>query len=184
MAESTHPSNWPLWAVEAVHISPSNPAWLTQGSIEQAALAPLLSPFGMTRIEHIGSTSVSGLPAKPIIDLMAQISSFEHIEAISEQLAPFDWHYVPPELDEREWRRFFVKVHEDQRIAHLHLMLEGEERWEKQLTFRNRLRANPQLTEQYAELKLQLAATFADDREAYTLAKTQFIEQVLAQKQE
>jgi GrpB-like predicted nucleotidyltransferase (UPF0157 family) len=92
-----------------------------------------------------------------------------------------DWHYVPPELDKHHWRRFFVKVENDKRVAHLHLMQEGEERWGEQLEFRNRLRADGHLADQYAALKRRIAKEFNHDREKYTEAKTAFINKVLRQ---
>lgn len=136
-------------------------------------------PFGINQVRHIGSTSIPNLPAKPIIDLMADSDSFEQITDIAALLARYDWHYIPPHLDNRDWRRFFVKVKNDKRVAHLHLMLKGEERWEKQLLFRDRLRANPRLASEYACLKKKLAQEFNHDREAYTEAKTKFVDRVL-----
>ncbi len=70
-------------------------------------------------------------------------------------------------------------MNDDKRIEHLHLMLPGEERWEQQLLFRDRLRANPQFVAEYASLKRRLAEQFAYDREAYTEAKTEFVQRVL-----
>ncbi len=73
--------------------------------------------------EHIGSTSVPGLPAKPIVDLMAPIASLSsgHAEADS-VLADAGWQLVPPELDNRPWRRFYALPHGTKRAAHLHLV--------------------------------------------------------------
>nr|WP_090799435.1 GrpB family protein [Paenibacillus sp. GP183] len=89
--------------------------------------------------------------------------------------------HVPHELDNKPWRRFFVKVKDDKRVAHLHLIRAGEERWEKQLLFRDRLRGNPHLLDEYKNLKLKLAQEFMHDREAYTEAKSAFIKRVLEQ---
>jgi GrpB-like predicted nucleotidyltransferase (UPF0157 family) len=110
---------------------------------------------------------------------MAETDSFDRVLDISAKLAIYDWHYVGPELDERPWRRFFVKVKNNRRVAHLHLMVKGTERWEQQLLFRNRLQENPQLVYDYSNLKQKLAKRFNQDREAYTKAKTEFIKQIL-----
>ncbi|GGE58283.1 GrpB family protein [Priestia taiwanensis] len=172
-------NNWPVWATESVEIVKPNPDWQDEGKREKEELYTLLAPLGISKIEHIGSTSIPDLPAKPIIDLMAEAHSFDRLEDISTALSTYDWHYVSPKLDERPWRRFFVKVKNNKRVAHLHVMLKGEKRWEQQLLFRNRLRENPQLVYDYANLKQELAREFHQDREAYTKAKTEFIKRVL-----
>lgn len=170
----------PVWAFEAIEIKQADPMWISKGIQEREELYKLLSPFGVEQIEHIGSTAIPNLPAKPIIDLMASIPTLELIDNIVESLSSHDWHYVPPELDKQSWRRFFVKVKNDKRVAHLQLMQVGEERWEIQRLFRNQLKSNPHLVEEYANLKSRLAQEFNDNREGYTEAKTEFINMVLS----
>lgn len=179
MVNSDDHNNIPVWAFEAIEIKKPNPTWKNKGMQEREELYILLSPFDVKQIEHIGSTAIPNLPAKPIIDLMASIPSLEHINKIAEHLYSNDWHYVPPELDKQPWRRFFVKVKNNKRVAHLHLLQEGEDRWEKQLIFRNKLRTNPLLVEEYANIKSQLAQEFNKNREGYTEAKTDFINKVI-----
>jgi GrpB-like predicted nucleotidyltransferase (UPF0157 family) len=106
-------------------------------------------------------------------------ASRDDVEKMITSLSVHQWHYVPPDLEGKEWRRFIVKVKNDNRVCHLHLMLENEERWEKQLKFRDKLRQQPNLARQYAELKRKLAIENIDDREAYTRAKTAFVKTVL-----
>lgn len=177
--EETDSSGFPKWATEPVKIEDYNPIWIRQGVHEVQKLLSLLSPFGVYEVEHIGSTSIPTLPSKPILDLMAIIPSYDRINDVSDLLGKHQWHYVPPELDNRAWRRFFVKVEDEKRKAHLHLMLRGEPRWEQQLEFRDRLKGNPILIAEYANLKKNLAARFVDDREAYSQAKADFIKHVL-----
>ncbi|WP_053377389.1 GrpB family protein [Paenibacillus sp. FJAT-27812] len=182
MTNDNDQNDYPVWADETVEIKNPDPMWIECGVHERNELFKLLLPFGVDQVEHIGSTSIPNLPAKPIIDLMASISSLRDINEISIKLATHDWHYVPPVLDKQPWRRFFVKVKNDKRIAHLHLMLKGEERWEKQLLFRDRLRMNPSLALEYADLKYKLAHEFTNDRESYTVAKTGFVNSVIKEK--
>jgi GrpB-like predicted nucleotidyltransferase (UPF0157 family) len=172
--------NIPVWAFEKIELKTPDPVWKYKGIQEKDELYELLNGFGVKQVEHIGSTAIPHLPAKPIIDLMASVPSFEGVDRIVEVLSLHKWHYVPPELDKQTWRRFFVKVENDRRTAHLHVMQEGEDRWEKQLIFRDKLRANPQLVEEYANIKYQLAQKFENDREGYTEAKTEFIRKVLS----
>lgn len=84
-----------------------------------------------------------------------------------------------PGLDSRPWRRFLVQVVRDVRVAHLHLLPSDSERWTEQLAFRDALRQDPGLVQRYAAVKQQLAAAYADDREAHTAAKREFIDAVL-----
>lgn len=179
MADIFNPEEYPVWATEKVEIVAFNPEWVEIGRQENKRLFELLSPLGILEVEHIGSTSVAGLPAKPIIDLMANLKTYDNLDAIIDILSLHDWHYVPPELDERLWRRFFVKVKDDRRVAHLHLMLEGELRWEHQQLFRDKLRNDVSLVEQYAELKQALSQQYKHDREAYSASKKDFIMKVL-----
>ncbi|MGD6846397.1 GrpB family protein [Rossellomorea aquimaris] len=170
---------WPKWAVEAIEIEPPNPDWTEMGRAEVKELLHSLSPFGVKEVEHVGSTAIRDLPAKPIIDVMAMISSFDDLDEIAGRLGEDQWHFVPVELDIRPWRRFFIKVENERRVAHLHLMLTGEPRWAQQRSFRDRLNINPSLREEYAELKKHLAHQFPDDREAYSEGKAAFIQRVL-----
>jgi GrpB-like predicted nucleotidyltransferase (UPF0157 family) len=174
-------SHWPKWAVESIEVVPPNPDWIEAGRAEVKELMHRLSPYGVKEVEHVGSTSIRNLPAKPIIDVMAMIPSFDQAEEIAGKLAEDDWHYVPVELDERPWRRFFIKVEHDKRVAHLHLMMKGEPRWEQQRLFRDRLNGNPSLRKEYEDLKKSLATQFPDDREAYSDGKAAFIERVLGE---
>ena len=102
--------NIPVWAYETIEIEDPDPDWMDQGIRERKELLQILSAWGVREVEHIGSTAIPDLPAKPIIDFMASISSFEEIDGVVGNLSLYDWHYVPPELDKHHWRRFFVKV--------------------------------------------------------------------------
>jgi GrpB-like predicted nucleotidyltransferase (UPF0157 family) len=177
--ENNHNNNWPVWATEKVEIKAYDPTWLAKGTQEVKDLRELLSSFGVSEVEHVGSTSIPNLPAKPIIDMMVKIKSFDDLEKIIENLKIDNWHYVPPALDGRAWRRFFVKVKDDKRECHLHLMLQDDEHWDKQLKFRDKLIEQPNLAKQYAELKRKIAEENENDREAYTEAKTDFVRSVL-----
>jgi len=170
----------PPWAFEHVVIQDADPTWLTRGEKDCARLRLLFGAWGVTEVEHIGSTAVPGLAAKPIIDLMARVQVLDDVgEEMLAALAAEGWSHVPPDLDGRDWRKFFVKASGGKREAHLHILDAHSPRWVKQLAFRDALRSNPALAAEYASLKRSLAARFADDREAYTNGKTEFVERVL-----
>ena len=167
----------PPWANEPVDLVAADPGWTVRAQQERDQLETMLEPWLIAAIEHVGSTSIPHLAAKPIIDLQAPVTDLADTESIAAILAPHDWHYVDPDLDQRSWRRFFVKVTGGRRTAHLHVRTLT--RRHEQIAFRDTLRAKPTLTAHYAALKHVLAATHADDREAYSAAKSDFIRSVL-----
>jgi GrpB-like predicted nucleotidyltransferase (UPF0157 family) len=174
----------PAWATEHIHLEPYISEWPERAQTFKHEIAPLIGPYLSKPIEHVGSTAVPGLIAKPVIDLMAMVSDLDLVASQQAQLLhAAGWEYVPPEFDNRPWRRLFVKVSADgeHRLAHLHLMAEGAARWDEQLRFRDALRANTGLRDEYAAIKQQLADKHATDREAYTNEKATFIRRVLDQ---
>jgi GrpB-like predicted nucleotidyltransferase (UPF0157 family) len=172
----------PAWAVERVHLSAYDSRWPSRAAEHASELRPVLAPWLLGAIEHVGSTAVPGLVAKPVIDLMAQVTDTDAVvNRAAGTLGELDWRHVSPEFDGRPWRRFFVKVSSDgqHRWAHLHLMGPGAVRWDQQLRFRDALRADPALRDRYAEVKSRLARAHADDRERYTDEKAIFVTGVL-----
>jgi GrpB-like predicted nucleotidyltransferase (UPF0157 family) len=172
---------WPTWATERIEVVDYDPTWAARGAQEQQLLQELLTPWLHGHVEHVGSTAIPGLAAKPIIDLQAPVQDLAVAELIAPALAPHEWHYVHPDLDQRPYRRFFVKVVDGRRGAHLHLMAASSLRWRQQLAFRDALRTRPELVRAYAQLKHDLAARHPEDREAYTAGKRLFVDEVLTQ---
>ena len=171
----------PEWAFEPVVILPYQSEWPTL-AIDLIRLIKGLAGTNLIEIEHIGSTSVPGLSAKPIIDLMAKFKNFESIDSFiaDNLLQQPEWNFVPTELDERPWRRFCVMVKDSHRFAHLHLVPINSERWDQHITFREILKKDEDLRNEYQDLKNRLAKELGNDREAYTEAKAQFIVKVLS----
>ena len=169
----------PAWADEKAEIHAYDPGWASRAEVERDRLVMILG----ADVEHVGSTSVPGLAAKPIVDLMAQFDDLDGAVAkFGGELNAAGWCYVPPVLDQREWRRFFVlpDATGEHRAAHLHLIQAGHHRWRDQLAFRDALRADPALVERYARVKRDLVDTHAGEREAYTEGKADFVREVLA----
>ncbi|MGH3425981.1 MAG: GrpB family protein, partial [Mycobacteriales bacterium] len=90
------PMAWPAWATEGVEIVDYDPAWAEDGARECAHLRQLLEPWLTGGVEHIGSTAVPGLAAKPILDLQAPIKDLAVADAVAGALTLRHWHYVPP----------------------------------------------------------------------------------------
>ena len=151
--------------------------WPTQFRAEQAVLSSALRQWLTGRIEHVGSTAVPGLVAKPIIDIMAPVRSLEASAAAIKAAISIGYIYHPYKADIMHW---FCKPSPAYRTHHLHLVPQDSPLWSARLLFRDELRRNKALANEYAVLKTQLAERFALDREAYTKAKEPFVETVLA----
>ena len=131
----------------------------------------------VTVMEHFGSTAVPGLAAKPIIDLLIGVRSLEEARRAVSALAELGyafWH-DNPDTD----RLFFVKglPPNSPRTHHLHIVEPNSPLWER-LLFRDYLRTHSEEAQRYSNLKRELAARFPADREGYTQAKTDYIQQV------
>ena len=133
-------------------------------------------------IEHVGSTAVPGLGAKPVIDIMVGISRLSDAKECIEPLKKIGYKYVPEYEASIPERRFFRKGPSEAPNQHFHLhMVElTSSFWKRHLLFRDYLRAHPSVAQRYYRLKKELAAKHGSDHEAYTESKSSFIEHVLA----
>jgi GrpB-like predicted nucleotidyltransferase (UPF0157 family) len=160
-----------------VIIEPYDPRWPAMFEAERAALAGVLAPWLAGPIEHIGSTAVPGLPAKPVIDIMAAVQDLAASRPAIAALSPLSYCYFDYKGEVMHW---LCKPSDLERTHHLHLVPFASPLWRERLAFRDALRRDPALRAAYRDLKLGLAADHRDDREAYTEAKTGFIQQALA----
>lgn len=161
-----------------VYIVPYDLTWTGKFETERAHLARLLRRWLRGSIEHVGSTAVPGLCAKPVIDVMVGVASLAESAPAKDVLAQARYKYAPYKTDVMHW---FCKPSYELRTHHLHLIPFNSELWCQRLAFRDALRADHVLREEYADLKQNLARTFEFDREAYTEAKTPFITRVLGE---
>jgi GrpB-like predicted nucleotidyltransferase (UPF0157 family)/predicted RNA-binding protein associated with RNAse of E/G family len=132
-------------------------------------------------IEHVGSTAVQGLGAKPTIDIMVGLNRLTDAVNCIEPLKRIGYEYQPEHEASIPERRFFRKGPSDvpNQHFHLHMVERTSDFWKSHLLFRDYLRTHPQVAQQYYRLKKALASEYGLDREAYTEAKTSFIESVL-----
>ena len=155
-----------------IEIIEYNAAWPAQFLAERAILQTALAPWLVGDIKHIGSTSVVGLAAKAVIDIMAPVASLEASRGAIAATESVGYCFYPYKPDEMHW---FCKPSPEVRTHHLHLVPLGSRTWVERLAFRDALQQNPTLAQEYAALKRRLAQHFAKDREAYTDAKAPFI---------
>lgn len=160
---------------DEVRIVEYDPGWPEAFLEMREGILGRLGGSGTRRIEHIGSTAVPGLPAKPIIDVLVEIPSFpEARRRILPLYADEDWEYW--------WSAgHIVFIRRDpltrRRTHHLHLAPAGHGAWER-VAFRDWLRTHADDAARYAALKRELASTLAGDRERYTEAKTDFVREI------
>lgn len=127
-------------------------------------------------IEHIGSTAIPGILAKPIIDILIGMRALPLSDAI-EPLVRLGYEHVPGAGGEE--RLHFRRG--TPRAFHVHVVLHDGAAWRRHVIFRDWLNLHPELAKEYEALKVELCARFADDRAAYAEAKTPFVERVLAE---
>jgi GrpB-like predicted nucleotidyltransferase (UPF0157 family) len=154
-----------------------DPAWPSRFEEERAVLEGLLANWIVADIEHVGSTAVPGLAAKPVIDIMVPVESLEASRGSIEAASRAGYIYWPYKADVMHW---FCKPSAAHRTHHLHIVPFESSLWCDRLCFRDALRSDSKLAERYAELKLHLARRYRHDREAYTEGKADFVTAVLA----
>jgi len=168
---------------EQIELVPYNPNWPEMFEEEKRHLENCLPKSIVKRIEHFGSTAVAGLCAKPIIDMLVEVTSLEETK---KQIVPilegqgYDYFWRPTCGDDTPpfYAWFIKRDQQGSRTHHIHIVEKDfTEHWDR-LLFRDYLIAHPEFARQYSELKKTLAANFASDRVAYTRGKTEFIAKI------
>ncbi|MCD2425295.1 GrpB family protein [Niabella pedocola] len=181
-----------------IEIVPYNPEWTTDFEAlkkELAAITGLWDP----QIEHIGSTSVETLAAKPIIDLLVGVKHIKDLDHLPQALMNRGYIYYETYNSAMPYRRFFVKLHTEpadlslpiriregdvipaalndhhHRRAHIHVLPLQSEHWIRHIAFRNYLRTHPDVKTAYQQLKQELGSLEWTDGNAYNAAKDAFL---------
>jgi GrpB-like predicted nucleotidyltransferase (UPF0157 family) len=128
-------------------------------------------------VQHVGSTSIPGMPAKPIIDIGIAVHNFEEAQVCISPMHALGYQYKGEFGIPR--RHYFVKG--EPRTHQVHMVEEDSRDWQGMLLFRDFLRAHPDAARDYADLKRRLASEYRTDRERYTNEKGPFIQKVLKQ---
>lgn len=153
-----------------VRIDAYDPVWKTVALEHCQRIRAALEHMAID-VQHVGSTSVPGLPAKPIIDIAVAVKSFDQeIISVMEKIG----YIHRPNCDD-EGQIFFVEGEGNRRTAHIHVVKYMSMEWRNYINFREYLKTFPEKKEAYADLKKQLAHRYPNDREQYTAAKADFI---------
>ena len=151
-----------------------SPEWSAEFEKEKVVINAALEQY-VEAIEHIGSTAVIGLVAKPIIDMMVGLRDFSTADSLVPIIEELNYEYVAKYEDALPYRRFFIK-RRDSIITHqIHMVGRSSEFWERHLWFRNLLEENACVAIQYAALKKELSAREWNNMEEYRDAKNPFI---------
>jgi GrpB-like predicted nucleotidyltransferase (UPF0157 family) len=143
--------------------------------VKERALIARAIGDSVLAIEHIGSTSVPGLAAKPIIDIGIAVESFESAIALVDPMIAIGYEYLGENGIPR--RHYFRKG--DPRTHHIHMFEARSDAWRDHVAFRDYLRADSEVAAEYEHLKRELAFRHSNDRDAYTNAKAEFIQSVI-----
>jgi GrpB-like predicted nucleotidyltransferase (UPF0157 family) len=161
-----------------VALTPYSPLWPAVFDLEKRRLLALFNDAVV--VEHIGSTAVPGLGAKPIIDIMLGAPDLAQVEARITALEAEGYRYVKEFEKSIPDRRYFTRTDAPPGKFHLHAVVLDSPFWKRHLAFRDALRADPALADKYWRLKQHLAARLRDDRGTYADAKSEFIRKAIA----
>lgn len=167
---------------EEVSIASYNPAWPRMFEEEKRHLLNCLPPDLIRRIEHFGSTAIPNLAAKPIVDMLVEVTSLEETKR---SIVPvleaqgYDYFWRPTHgWDGPPFYAWLIKRDAaGSRTHHIHMVESDFEQWDR-LLFRDYLIEHPETAREYEALKLALAHDYPNDREAYTNGKTEFVVRV------
>ncbi|GAB3252978.1 GNAT family N-acetyltransferase [Chitinimonas naiadis] len=162
----------------AVILQDYQPDWPERFAAYRSQLAGIFAGAEVA-IEHIGSTSVPGLAAKPIIDILLGSDGLAVYESRIPGLAKAGFEYVDKYEDQLPERRYFVLRKGSEPLCHVHAVVLGSAFWREHLAFRDALRSRPTVQQAYLDLKRDLAQMHAHDRQAYAAAKSPFIRSVI-----
>ncbi len=166
---------------EVTNLVPYDPAWPRLFEEEASFLRTLTPSDIIRRIAHFGSTAVPGLAAKPIVDMVVEVTNLDAVKThfvLPLQTKGYEYFWRPTTGDETAFYAWFIKRNtRGQRTHHIHMVEANSQLWDR-LYFRDYLRAFPEEARRYAALKRELAAQYPHDRTAYTLGKSSYVRRI------
>lgn len=158
-----------------IYLAPYDPSWPLLFQQEQTILLGAIGQW-VEAIEHIGSTAIPGIKAKPVIDLMIGVKSLEVFDRHGiDKIVKLGYDYINKYESMMPDRRYFQKIDQKGNHSHhIHLVCINSDFWTRHLLFRDYLRAHPCEAQNYEQLKIKLAQQFTDSNE-YAGAKSDFV---------
>ncbi len=162
-----------------VKVVPYQKKWATEFEREKARILKVCGDK-VVAVEHIGSTSVPGLAAKPIIDIAIGIKRLKDAKKLLPALRKLNYHFYK---EFQRQRLFVAKGPDEKRTHYLHVMRYNGAKWKTDQLFKNYLRTHPKAVEQYSKLKQKLSKVHPDDRQSYADDKNNFIKSIIKKAQ-
>lgn len=159
-----------------VQLEEYNEKW-KEGFEEQKKVLKEIFKDDALEIEHVGSTSIPGLKAKPIIDMAIAVKDLDVALKYVDELEKHGYNFRGNAGV--EGRYFFAKGPEDNRTHYLHVEPIDSPNWETHVLYKRYLLENPEVVKEYEKLKKELAKKYPNDRKSYTAGKNEFIQKVL-----
>ncbi|MCP1452430.1 GrpB family protein [Priestia megaterium] len=163
-----------------VKLEPYNDKWSKLFDEERELLSFRIKEL-IIAIEHVGSTSIEGLFAKPIIDIAIGVSSLDVIIELKEKVKDLGYVEVPVSID---GKHVFARYKEKKITHFLHVMIYNQSLWIDQISFRDYLRSDPDAKIEYIKIKEELANKYSNDVVSYTNEKREFIDHILKRAKE
>lgn len=164
-----------LWELFPIVLLPHNPLWREWATEEIASLANLLSEYNPL-IYHVGSTAIPDIQAKPIVDILVEISETVKLEEVKVLMEENGYICMSESESRISFNKGYTLQGYAKRVFHIHFHRFGDN---EEILFRDYLLAHPNDAKMYERLKLSLLPEYRNDRDAYTEAKTDFIKTIL-----
>lgn len=161
-----------LWELFPIFLVQPNDQWNEYFKEIETEITGLLTGYPVKRISHIGSTAIHGIWAKNIVDVMVEISENADMEEVLHVMEQNGFIRMSEEKGRISLNKGYTKEGFADKVYHIHLRYAGDN---DELYFRDYLNEHPQIAKEYETLKLELWKRHEHDRDAYTVAKTDFI---------
>lgn len=165
-----------LWQLFPIILTPHQPQWKEWAKEEIGKLSVILSAYAPV-INHIGSTAIADIHAKPIIDILVEIPTDTDWQCVRTKMVAAGYICMSPLFNNRmSFNKGYTPAGYAERVFHIHFHVIGDN---AEILFRDCLNSNPSIAKEYEALKLSLLPKYKNDRDGYTDAKSDFIRKVL-----
>lgn len=164
-----------LWELFPIVLTPHQPQWMKWAEEECRNLYRLLSDISPLTISHIGSTAIEGIQAKPIIDLLVEMPVNQDWEDVMTRMNAAGYICMSASIGRMSFNKGYTPDGYADRVFHIHFRTPGDN---DEIYFRDYLRNHPETAREYEMLKLSLLPKYKNDRDAYTAAKSDFVNRI------
>ena len=161
-----------LWQLFPIYLVEPQDSWSKKYKEVEKLLQKALKDFSVERISHVGSTSIKGIWAKDIIDVLVEITSDENLQTISQELQQYGFTEMWTDDKHISFNKGYTTEGFADSVYHVHVRYAGDN---DELYFRDYLNDYPELAKEYEQMKLELWKKYEHNRDAYTEAKSDFI---------